>query len=182
MNCLHLTGQQLHGTNSIVFYAAIVAVILSPSSNWCHHIFSSATAVVVFLWTSNRCHHSFDQRFSAETAVVTFSSSSYIIIAWNHKLNMELDLQSLIGLHITWRAQLYSLAETPQLAPSPRIWTRITRALLVSKDRRHLFGTPLHGTIKKGRIPEHVLLNVYGGPELIPRNESASLCSLSPYF
>ncbi len=26
--------------------------------------------------------------------------------------------------------------------PSPRIWTRITRALLVSKDRRHLFVTP----------------------------------------
>jgi hypothetical protein len=29
------------------------------------------------------------------------------------------------------------LAETP-----PRIWTRITRALLVNKDRRHLFVTP----------------------------------------
>jgi hypothetical protein len=26
--------------------------------------------------------------------------------------------------------------------PSPRIWTCITRALLVSKDRRHLFVTP----------------------------------------
>jgi hypothetical protein len=51
---------------------------------------------------------------------------------------MEVDLQSLFGLH----AQLYSLAETPQLPPSPRIWTRITKALLVSKDRRHLFVTP----------------------------------------
>ncbi len=39
-------------------------------------------------------------------------------------------------------AQLYSMAETPQLPPSPRIWTRNTRALLVSKDRRHLFVTP----------------------------------------
>ncbi len=38
-------------------------------------------------------------------------------------------------------AQLYSLAETPQLPPSPRIWTRITRTLLVSQDRRHLFVT-----------------------------------------
>ncbi len=26
--------------------------------------------------------------------------------------------------------------------PSPSIWTRITRAILVSKDRRHLFVTP----------------------------------------
>jgi hypothetical protein len=33
------------------------------------------------------------------------------------------------------------LAETPQLPP-PRIWTPICGALLVSKDRRHLFVTP----------------------------------------
>ncbi len=44
--------------------------------------------------------------------------------------------------YVTWCAQVYSLAETPQLPPSPRIWTRITRALLVCKDRRHLFVTP----------------------------------------
>ncbi len=55
---------------------------------------------------------------------------------------MEVDLQSLFGLHVSWCAQVYSLAKTPQLPPSPRIWTRITRALLVSKDRRHLFVTP----------------------------------------
>ncbi len=60
----------------------------------------------------------------------------------DHKINMEIDLQSLFGLHVTWCAQLYSLAGTPQLPPAPRIWTRITRALLVSKDRRHLFVTP----------------------------------------
>ncbi len=36
----------------------------------------------------------------------------------------------------------YSLAETPQLPPSRHIWTRNTRALLVSNDRRHLFVTP----------------------------------------
>ncbi len=61
-----------------------------------------------------------------------------------HRLNMEVDLQSLFGLHVSWCAhsQMFSLAETPQLTPSPRIWTRITRALLVSKDRRHLFVTP----------------------------------------
>ncbi len=39
-------------------------------------------------------------------------------------------------------AQLYSLFETAQLPPSPRIWTRITWALLVSKERRHLFVIP----------------------------------------
>jgi hypothetical protein len=36
---------------------------------------------------------------------------------------------------------MYSLAETAQLPLYPRIWTRITKALLVSKDRRHLFVT-----------------------------------------
>ncbi len=56
---------------------------------------------------------------------------------------MEVDLQSLFGLHVTWCAQLYSVAETQQPPPpSPRIWTRIRWALLVSKDRRHLFVTP----------------------------------------
>jgi hypothetical protein len=55
-----------------------------------------------------------------------------------HRLNMEVDLQSLFGLHVTWCVQLYSLAETTLLRPFPRIWTRFTRALLVRKDRRHL--------------------------------------------
>ncbi len=64
---------------------------------------------------------------------------------YTHRLNMEVDLQSLFGIHVTWCSQLYSLAEAPcgpQLPPSPCIWTRNTRALLVSKDRRHLFVTP----------------------------------------
>ncbi len=64
-------------------------------------------------------------------------------MASTHRLNMEIDLQSKFGLHVTWCVQLYSLAETPAATPlSPRIWTRITRALLVSKDRRHLFVPP----------------------------------------
>ena len=37
---------------------------------------------------------------------------------------MDLDLQSLFGLHVTVCEQLYSLAETPP-PPNPRIWTRI---------------------------------------------------------
>ncbi len=37
---------------------------------------------------------------------------------------MEVDLQSLFGLYVTWYAQLYSLAETRQHPPpSPRIGT-----------------------------------------------------------
>jgi hypothetical protein len=34
-------------------------------------------------------------------------------------LNMEVDLQSLFGLHVTLCEQLYSLSETPQLPPPP---------------------------------------------------------------
>ncbi len=63
-------------------------------------------------------------------------------VGYSHRLNLEVDLQSLFGLHVTWCAQLYTLAETPQLPPSPPIWIRITRALLVSQDRRQLFVTP----------------------------------------
>ncbi len=59
-----------------------------------------------------------------------------------HRLNVEVDLQSLFGLHVTSCAQLYSLAETPELLPIPPHWDSYTRALLVSKDRRHLFVTP----------------------------------------
>jgi hypothetical protein len=56
---------------------------------------------------------------------------------------MEVDLQSLFGLHVTWCAQLHSLADTPQLPPPPPLLDSYTRAaLLVSKDRRHLFVTP----------------------------------------
>ncbi len=36
-----------------------------------------------------------------------------------HRLNMDIDLQSLFKLHVTWCAQLYSLAETTQVPPAP---------------------------------------------------------------
>ncbi len=36
-----------------------------------------------------------------------------------HRLNMEVELQSLFGLHVTWCAQPYSLAEAPQSPPPP---------------------------------------------------------------
>ncbi len=39
---------------------------------------------------------------------------------------MELNLQGVFGLHVTWRTCIqYSLAEPPQPIPSPHIWTRI---------------------------------------------------------
>jgi len=71
---------------------------------------------------------------------------------------MEVDLQGLFGLHVTRCAQLYSLAETPQLPPSPLIWGRITRALLVSKDSRHLFVTPCNLHNKSRKVDHMVLL------------------------
>ncbi len=37
--------------------------------------------------------------------------------AGNHRLNMEVDIQSLFGLHVTWCAQLFSLAEILQPHP-----------------------------------------------------------------
>jgi hypothetical protein len=40
--------------------------------------------------------------------------------------------------------QRYSLAENPQLPPPPHLGS-LTRALLVSQDRRHLFVTPWGG-------------------------------------
>jgi hypothetical protein len=54
-------------------------------------------------------------------------------------LNMELrSLQSFFGFCV----QLYSLAETPATPPLPQHLGSYTRALLVSQDRQHLFGTP----------------------------------------
>jgi hypothetical protein len=54
-------------------------------------------------------------------------------------LNMELDLQSLFGFHV------YSCTHWLRLrnSPLPLHLGSYTRALLVSKDRRHLFVTPL---------------------------------------
>ncbi len=50
----------------------------------------------------------------------TESRKTAMVEKGGHRLNMEVDLQSLFGLHVTWCAQLYSLGETMQLLPSPR--------------------------------------------------------------
>ncbi len=55
---------------------------------------------------------------------------------------MELDLQSLFGLYVTWCALLYSMAGTPEPPALPPHLGSYMRALLVSQDRRHLFVTP----------------------------------------
>jgi hypothetical protein len=60
----------------------------------------------------------------------TFTYRSTFLYGLDHKLNMEVDIQRLFGPHVTWCAQLYSLAETPQTPPpsppqSPCIGTRI---------------------------------------------------------
>ncbi len=57
----------------------------------------------------------------------------------NRRLNMELDLQSLLGSC----AHLYSLVETPQPPPFQRIaFGLIYEGAMVSQHRRHLFVTP----------------------------------------
>ncbi len=55
-----------------------------------------------------------------------------------HRLNMEVDLQSLFGLHVTWCAQLYSLAETRQLPPHLDSYYEGA----IGQQRWHLFVTP----------------------------------------
>ncbi len=47
------------------------------------------------------------------------SARPYIRIIADHRLNKELELQSLFGLHVTWCTQLYSLAETPETHTPP---------------------------------------------------------------
>ena len=54
-----------------------------------------------------------------------------------HRLNMKLDLQSLFGL----LCAAVLIGRDPATPPPP-IWAQYTSALLVSKDRRHLFVTP----------------------------------------
>ncbi len=59
------------------------------------------------------------------------------------RLNMELDIRSLFGLHV------YSCTHwlRPRPPPPPDM-SSYTRALLVSQDRRHLFVAPPEGSTK----------------------------------
>jgi hypothetical protein len=53
----------------------------------------------------------------------------------SHRLDIELDLQSLFRLHV--HAKLYLLAETPQPAPPPRIWAQIRGRYRSATNYRH---------------------------------------------
>ncbi len=63
----------------------------------------------------------------------------------NHRLNMESDLHSLFGLHVTWCAQLFT-ADTPHPPPPrpPPAYGLIyeARYWAGSQDRRHLLAPP----------------------------------------
>ncbi len=67
-----------------------------------------------------------------------------------HRLNMEVDLQILFGLYVTWCAQLYSLVETPQPPPPhPPAWA-LYEGAIGQQDRRHLLVTPWSHASKVG--------------------------------
>jgi hypothetical protein len=57
----------------------------------------------------------------------------------NHRLNMELELQSLYGLHVHSCTHWLKPLDSPP--PNSHLGL-FTRALMVSQDRRHLFVTP----------------------------------------
>jgi hypothetical protein len=57
----------------------------------------------------------------------------------NHRLNTELDLQSLFGLHVHNCTHCLRPRNPPPLLLHLASYTRV---LLVSQDRRHLFVTP----------------------------------------
>ncbi len=74
----------------------------------------------------------YDERNIFSSVVWIIRTWSHIILSTNgtiryilealrcrHRSNIELDLQSLFGLHVTWCAQLFSLAETLQHPPPP---------------------------------------------------------------
>jgi len=72
---------------------------------------------------------------------------------------MELDLQSLFGLHVC--AHMHSLAksETPA-TPSPPHLGSYTRALQVSQDRRHLFVTPWNKILERVACSDKIIVTV----------------------
>ncbi len=75
------------------------------------------------------------------TWLCTPSLLNFLIYKENlcHKLNMDLDLQSLFGLHVHGCTHWRRPRKPP---PPPPYLGSYTRALLVNQDRRHLLVTP----------------------------------------
>ncbi len=69
-------------------------------------------------------------QFSFSTIIINYR---YFVTKY-HRLKMEIDLQSLFGLHVTWCAQLYSLVETPQL-PTPPAFGLVIRGGYIGQQR-----------------------------------------------
>ncbi len=108
--------------------------LLLLASPWSKHRKSNKDVHKSLLWTSD---------FPTPWIVLSLgtfsiSISNLFVIKLINKFIIELDLQSLFGLLYPYAKQ-YSLTETPQ-SPPPHLGS-ITRALVVSQDRRHLFVT-----------------------------------------
>ncbi len=124
-----------------IFYTFSCAWVLQHVTSWAdtlyrvlhcacvlHHCFYACVLryVVLRMCTSPRvsAHASFTK--CCRVHRVFLRSVIAHMFPHRHRLNMEVDLQSLFGLHATWCAQLYSLAERVPATPlSPGVWIRI---------------------------------------------------------
>jgi hypothetical protein len=132
-----------------------------------------------------------------------FLETTWVMLLFlcHHKLNMELDLQSLFGLHVQCTALLIGCAEKiqkirfrPSNPPPPPIGLIYgTRTLLVSQDRQHLFVTPCvppstttnpgAGKYKKQPFPYSLyVLLLYGCTRSIPQFHCCYLVSKTTTF
>ncbi len=99
-------------------------------------------------------------KFSYQCTVFIFNRRS-TQVGLIHRLNMELDLQSLFGLLCTLYSCTHWLRPTPPFSPYLGSYTR---ALLVSRDRRRLFANSY--TMRKGFLIYEELrkcLVIWGG-------------------
>jgi len=70
-----------------------------------------------------------------------------VVVRYMYRLNMEVDLQSLFGLHVTSYAVVLIGWDPATPAPFPRIWTRITRGRYWSAKIDDISLWPPGGTV-----------------------------------
>jgi hypothetical protein len=97
-----------------------------------------------YLWSRNRNRNCNLSKVGLQAIVVIYKvdereSTKLQQNTLDHRLNMELDLPRLFGLHV------HSCTHLPPPPIPPAFWAHITRALLVTQNRRHLFVTPSPG-------------------------------------